>query len=458
MRPHTSIRHLLAFLVLLSATAAYGERLRINSVPQGAKVEIDGIAVGTTPFEKNYPGGYFHRTKTALGSRLEHPMIARVSLDGYATKELSLCTGPATWRNIRGNNLGEYWLIKSDHFDVKLETISNTFKGTVTARGSRDEGIGASSGIVRDAGAGMSSELSLTALVEHTKPAVVYLKRLEKTGTGFFVSDKGVIATNAHVARDEETLLTVMPDGVQLEATVVYIDANLDIALAKVEGTEFPHLTLAEASTVRQGENVVAIGNPGDAMLFSVTKGIVSAVGQFPSAGPGNSGGPLLNSRGEVVGINTQKLIKKNVSGIGFALSASDLISILRQFYPEIQELGPEAQKKSDDKKTAKSRTEKLAASPASDQPSIKRSLGRGTLVFTTFTGAEVFVDHKRIGCIPLSIDVPDGIHLVWIRNGKNVDWLHYVTVPKDSKLVLVPPWKVDEAPRDEPTPDRCGV
>lgn len=316
----------------------------------------------------------------------------------------------------------------------------------------------------------MSSELSLTALVEHTKPAVVYLKGLEKTGTGFFVSDKGVIATNAHVARDEETLLTVMPDGVQLEATVVYIDANLDIALAKVEGTEFPHLTLAEASTVRQGENVVAIGNPGDAMLFSVTKGIVSAVGQFPSAGPGtwiqtdtpmnpgNSGGPLLNSRGEVVGINTQKLIKKNVSGIGFALSASDLISILRQFYPEIQEPGPEAQKKSDDKKTAKSRTEKLAAPPRSDQPSIKRSSGRGTLVFTTFTGAEVFVDHKRIGCKPLSIDVPDGIHLVWIRNGKNVDWLHYVTVPKDSKLVLVPPWKVDEAPRDEPTPDRCGV
>jgi S1-C subfamily serine protease len=437
----------------LLATDAYGEKLRINSVPQGAKVEIDGIAVGITPFEKNYPGGYFHRTKTALGSRLEHPMIARISLDGYATKELSLCTGPATWRNIRGNNLGEYWLIKSDHFDVKLETLSNTFKGTVTARGSRD------------AEAGASSELSLAALVERAKPAVVYLKGWERNGTGFFVSDTGVIATNAHVARDEETLLTVMPDGVQLEATVVYIDANLDIALAKVDGTEFPHLPLAEASTVRQGENVLAIGNPGDGMLFSVTKGIVSAVGQFPSAGPGtwiqtdapinpgNSGGPLVNSRGEVVGINTQKLIKKNVSGIGFALSASDLISILRQFYPEIQEPEPETQKKSDDKKTAKSRTEKLASPARSGQPAIKPSAGRGTLVFTTFTGAEVFVDHKRIGYIPLSIDVPDGIHLVWVRNGKDVDWLHYVTVLKDSKQVLVPPWKIDDAPRDAPTP-----
>src|SRR5690242_1117573 len=83
-------------------------------------------------------------------------------------------------------------------------------------------------------------------------------------------------------------------------------------------------------------------------MLFSVTKGIVSAVGKFGDAGPGtwiqtdapinpgNSGGPLLNSRGEVIGINTQKLIKKNVTGIGFALSASDVLDVLRRFYPNI--------------------------------------------------------------------------------------------------------------------------
>jgi serine protease Do len=189
-------------------------------------------------------------------------------------------------------------------------------------------------------------ELSLEELVSHTEPAVVYLKSLTKSGTGFFVTETGVIATNAHLARGEEALLATLPDGTQLEAKIVYVDPDLDIALAKTPGQDFPRLALAEAATVRQGESVVAIGNPGDAMLFSVTRGIVSAVGRFEAAGPGtwiqtdapinpgNSGGPLLNARGEVVGINSQKLVKKNVTGIGFALSATDLLEVSSPLLP----------------------------------------------------------------------------------------------------------------------------
>jgi serine protease Do len=90
---------------------------------------------------------------------------------------------------------------------------------------------------------------------------------------------------------------------------------------------------------------VVAIGNPGGALLFSATKGIVSGVGTLANAGPdtwiqtdapinpGSSGGPLLNTKGEVIGVSTQKLAKKNVGGIAFALRANDLLFVLHRFY-----------------------------------------------------------------------------------------------------------------------------
>jgi S1-C subfamily serine protease len=139
--------------------------------------------------------------------------------------------------------------------------------------------------------------------------------------------------------------LSLLPGGIQLDAKVAYLDEDLDIALLKIEGSQFAHLTLADASTLQQGDAVFAIGNPGDAMLYSMTNGIVSAIGKFPSVGPGtwiqtnaqinpgNSGGPLVNSHGEVIGIATLKLIKKDCSGIGFALSATDLLAVLHRFY-----------------------------------------------------------------------------------------------------------------------------
>ena len=270
-----ALRSCTLLLLCVFGSVARADKLTITSTPAGATVEIDGVAVGVTPFEKDFPGGYFRKTHTALGARLEHAMVARISLDGYATKELPLSQGPMEWVGLNGRHHGEYWLLKTNAFHVDLEPISEVFTGSVTASG------------VSRVSTEPVDELPMEEVIARTKPAVVYLKGLEKAGTGFFVSDTGVIATKAHVARGEGSLLTLLAGGLQLEAKVVYIDADLDIALAKVERHGFPHLTLAEASTVQQGENVMAIGNPGEAMLFSVTKGIVSAVGRFPSAGPG---------------------------------------------------------------------------------------------------------------------------------------------------------------------------
>ena len=331
----------LALFVSFCPSVAHADTLKITSTPPGASVEINGVTVGTTPYEERVPSGYFHKTKTALGRRLQHSMVARISLAGYTTKEVQMTEGPMNWVSLKGHNHGEYWLVKTNHFHVDLDPISKVFTGKISAE------IPEAAEAPREAD--LTPEPLLEDVIAHAKPAVVRLKGLSKSGSGFFVTEKGVIATNAHLARGEGSLLAILPTGEQLAADIIHIDTERDIALVKVEGDAFPYLSLAAASNVRQGETVIAIGNPGDAMPFAVTKGIVSAVGKFSAAGPGiwiqtdatinpgNSGGPLLNARGQVIGINTLKLQKRNVSGIGFAISATDLITVLRKFYPALE-------------------------------------------------------------------------------------------------------------------------
>src|SRR3989475_9930752 len=430
-----------AVLVLLAWPArVLADKLQITSTPPGATVELDAVAVGTTPFEKDFPGGYFHKTRTSMGSRLEHAVVARISLTGYASKEIKLTEGPMNWISLNGRNRGEYWLFKSGHFNVELQPVSETFTGAVVANAPGGD-------------AGVPPELSLEELVRQTKPAVVYLKGLDKAGSGFFVTGTGVIVTNAHVARGEESLLTVLSTGQQLDAKVVYVDADLDIALAKIDAAaekiHFPHLALTSANGVRQGESVLAIGNPGDAMLFSVTKGIVSAVGKFPNAGPGtweqtdapinpdNSGGPLLNSRGEVIGINTQKLIKKNIAGIGFALSATDLLEVLHRFYPNAAPLM---------EKTSTSETGR--ASPSENVDSSANSSSNASLsaafdsvgtvsISSDPDGAEIFVDEKFHGNTPAVLKLTTGSHAIVLKFPGHADWRRTLEVLKSSKTSL---------------------
>jgi serine protease Do len=427
---------------------SFAESLKITSTPPGASVELDGALVGTTPFEKSFPGGYFHRTHTVIGQRLEHPLVARVSLMGYATREIQLTDGPMEWIDLHGHNHGQYWLFKSDHFHADLDPVASTFTGNVSAP---DSGARAS----------MRPELSMEETVRRAKPAVVCLKSFDSLGSGFFVTDTGIVATNAHVARGGASLLALLPSGVQLQAKVVYIDADLDIALVKVAPPSpdfiFPLLPLADLSSIRQGDSVLAIGSPGDAMLFSVTKGIVSAVGKFASAGPGtwiqtdapinpgNSGGPLLNSRGEVIGLNTQKLIKKNVTGIGFALSSADLRAVLHRFYPALSAPAATTAESSGHPSDSQDST----SAPSSGAPAISESTvsfptstsspeGFGQLTITSDPdAAEIFVDGKFVGNTPATLKLPAGPHLFLLKSPSRPDYSRTVEVPKSSKLTL---------------------
>ncbi len=160
-------------------------------------------------------------------------------------------------------------------------------------------------------------------------------------GSGFLYDKNGHVVTNNHVVEQADRVTVIFSDGLRLPATIVGTAPDADIAVVKVDPTqiaELTPLTLADSDQVRVGERAIAMGNPFG-LNNTMTQGIVSAIGrslrqqQFSipqiiqtdaAINPGNSGGPLLNNRGEVIGVNTA--IRSNVeqsAGIGFAVPSN---------------------------------------------------------------------------------------------------------------------------------------
>ena len=171
-------------------------------------------------------------------------------------------------------------------------------------------------------------------------------KRVQQgTGSGFIVSSDGLILTNAHVIDGADKVTVTLKDGRTLEGKVMGEDRITDIAVVKIESESLPTLTFADSDALQIGEWAIAIGNPLG-LDNTVTTGIVSATGRNSSQigvgdkridfiqtdaaiNPGNSGGPLLNARGEVIGINTA--IIKNAQGLGFAIPINSARDIAEQ-------------------------------------------------------------------------------------------------------------------------------
>ncbi len=161
-------------------------------------------------------------------------------------------------------------------------------------------------------------------------------------GSGFIIDREGYIVTNNHVVEGADQIKAILRNEKEYDAEVVGRDPNTDIALIKIKSANnFPIAELGDSDTVKVGEWVVAIGNPFG-LSHTVTAGIVSAKGRVIGSGPydnfiqtdasinpGNSGGPLLNIRGEVVGINTA--IVAAGQGIGFAIPINLARGILEQ-------------------------------------------------------------------------------------------------------------------------------
>lgn len=180
----------------------------------------------------------------------------------------------------------------------------------------------------------------LAAATERVRQGVVHVKNGRYgAGTGLVVREDGLVVTNAHVVKQRYPHVK-LADGRTLRAQLLRHEPDLDLALLAVEAVALPALSLTGGEAIRPGEVVLAVGHPWG-IVGSATAGVVLGVGRLPLPGPlarrdwlvadlhlrpGNSGGPLVDSRGEVVGVGTMVL----GHGLGVAIPVSDVCAFLR--------------------------------------------------------------------------------------------------------------------------------
>ena len=257
-------------------------------------------------------------------------------------------------------------------------------------------------------------------------------------GSGFVMSRDGYVLTNNHVVEDADQIKVKLANGKEYVGKIVGRDPKTDLALVKIEGTSDLHpLKLGNSEDLKVGSWVVAVGSPFG-LEQTVTAGIVSAKGRVIGSGPydnfiqtdasinpGNSGGPLINMKGEVVGINTA--IIASGQGIGFAIP----INMAKEIAPQLQEKGhvtrgwlgvsiqevtPELAKSFD----LKEKKGALVSQVVSGSPAEKAGIEQGDVILE-FDGKEV-ADSKDLPRIVASTPVEKAVTLKLLRNGKVLD------------------------------------
>jgi serine protease Do len=365
-------------LMLTPMLFAGTKEVKIETIPSGAQVEVNGSVVCSSPCSIKVPSYYFGAKHTAFSGHGIEPIHLRITKEGCAPKSFDITTGPIHWRNLNGNNMYDYYLVTSTQFTIQLNAVQD-FVGTSPSNGPS---------IVRTS-APAAPGLPVENIVHGAFPAVVRISGSKGSGSGFFITSEGLIVTNAHVVRNESVVTVTISSGKSIPSSSIYVDDDRDLAFVKIAGTNYPVLKLT-TTPPNPGADVIAIGSPlSDQLTNSVTKGVVSGIRKGDrgvwiqtdtAMNPGNSGGPLLNSSGEVIGVNTMKIVDPSVSGINFSLASSEISELLRS---------------------------RFGASFA--QPIVTAPVLSTVAITSTPLGADIEVDGLFLGNTPAELPLPVG-------------------------------------------------
>ncbi|MBE7046822.1 MAG: trypsin-like serine protease [Ruminococcaceae bacterium] len=248
---------------------------------------------------------------------------------------------------VNGIRLKENVILENDRTYVPLRAVSETMGATVTWDDSS-----------KSAYISFSEDDAIAKIVENSSPGVVtivgnYQSTREEDsynnftthGSGVVYKSSGYIVTNAHVVKDIKNLTVVFSDGTLLPGKVLCSDELADIAIVKVDKVGLSPISFADKNSIMSGKTAIAIGTPISlSMRNTVTKGIVCGNGVSlkdshykliqtdTTVNPGNSGGPLLNTKGELIGITSSKYVSMSIDNVAFAIPVDTVEYVIKQY------------------------------------------------------------------------------------------------------------------------------
>lgn len=248
---------------------------------------------------------------------------------------------------VNGMRLQEQVILNNDRTYIPLRAVGEVMGATVDWDGSTGSAY-----------ITFTEDDAIAKIVENVSPSVVTIvgnysiggeadkyNNLTAHGSGVVYKSNGYIVTNAHVVKDLKNLTVVMSDGTLIPGKVVCSDELADIAIVKVNKIGLTPVTFADESDVISGRTAIAIGTPISlSMRNTVTKGIVCANGVSlndshykliqtdATVNPGNSGGPLLNIKGEMIGVSSSKYVSMDIDNVAFAIPVDTVEYVIKQY------------------------------------------------------------------------------------------------------------------------------